>query len=514
MKLGLDLDATSFVKGTLAIHAIEKGLDVFKDVARELVLGLPHLVSEVAEASDKLDSLSQVAGVSTASLQQLAYAGKFSNLSMDDMAHSLQVLALHMNEARKGGEAGAAFQHLGVRVTDATGKLRKGDEVLFDLAEKFKAMPDGAEKTALAMQVLGKSGAHLIPFLNEGKEGLQELAGEISVLDEETIKMGVDFQKTQTRLSGIWGGIKKVAGAAALPIFKDLADQALSWWKANQQVIKQNVKAFIQQVAKAIQTLTRATQALFAAAQAVWRLISEGWVAIFEVLGPLVKDMWENFGTLGKVTLAVGAAFLYAWLSATAPLLVLAALVAILILLIEDVWVGLNGGKSLIKDLVTKWGEFADKWANTFDEDDNFLVKMLKEAWLWVSNFEKQWDTLVKDLSILWREYGGIVEAAVMPAYAALKEMIGFVDTILEGLDKVNPFSSHKIDADERANRNRYYQALGQVTGQNFNDQVTIGNINISVPPGAGVLEQQQLFAQSVGEYVKKQNRAARQAVK
>ena len=50
------------------------------------------------------------------------------------------------------------------------------------MADKFKAMPDGTKKTALAMDILGKSGKDLIPLLNSGSEGLGEMLAEADSL--------------------------------------------------------------------------------------------------------------------------------------------------------------------------------------------------------------------------------------------------------------------------------------------------------------------------------------------
>jgi hypothetical protein len=57
--------------------------------------------------------------------------------------------------------------------------------VLLDLAERFKAMPDGAEKSALAGQIFGEAEAELIPFLNQGRDGITELTDELRSLGIE-----------------------------------------------------------------------------------------------------------------------------------------------------------------------------------------------------------------------------------------------------------------------------------------------------------------------------------------
>ena len=48
------------------------------------------------------------------------------------------------------------------------------------LADAFKVLPDGAEKSAIAVKLLGKSGSELIPMLDMGREGIDKFGGAIS----------------------------------------------------------------------------------------------------------------------------------------------------------------------------------------------------------------------------------------------------------------------------------------------------------------------------------------------
>ncbi|MFJ4230115.1 hypothetical protein ACIPYV_21325, partial [Paenarthrobacter nicotinovorans] len=65
-------------------------------------------------------------------------------------------------------------------------------EILPGLADKFKSMPDGAEKTALATQLFGRSGAQMLPFLNKGSEGIGQLTDKAKqmglVIDDVSAK--------------------------------------------------------------------------------------------------------------------------------------------------------------------------------------------------------------------------------------------------------------------------------------------------------------------------------------
>ena len=69
-----------------------------------------------------------------------------------------------------------AFQKLGIEFQKSDGTLRSATDVLKDLADIVAKMPDGAEKTALGNELMGKSWKELIPLLNEGSAGLAKAA--------------------------------------------------------------------------------------------------------------------------------------------------------------------------------------------------------------------------------------------------------------------------------------------------------------------------------------------------
>jgi TP901 family phage tail tape measure protein len=120
------------------------------------------------------------------------------------------------------------FSRLGVAVTDASGQLRPTEDVLLDLAEAFAAMPDGAEKSALAVKLFGKTGTDLIPFLNMGRAGIEQLREKFRELGLEisgsTAAAAAKFNDTLFLVSKALQGIAMKVAEAALPALQKLAD--------------------------------------------------------------------------------------------------------------------------------------------------------------------------------------------------------------------------------------------------------------------------------------------------
>jgi hypothetical protein len=87
-----------------------------------------------------------------------------------------------------------ALQFLGVRAKDASGNLRDPAEVMNDVALRLAEFEDGAGKTAIAMELFGKSGATMLPFLKDLAENqdlnIRLTAKQIEEADNASKAMG------------------------------------------------------------------------------------------------------------------------------------------------------------------------------------------------------------------------------------------------------------------------------------------------------------------------------------
>jgi hypothetical protein len=175
-------------------------------------------VRNVANAADEMAKLSQRTGVAVEDLGRLSHAANLSGVSQGELTTSLTRLSRAMQDASNGtGTATQAFSRLGVSVTDAEGNLRSQADVMSDVADRFARMEDGATKTALAQEIFGRSGANLIPMLNQGSQGLKQMGDEAErlglVFDEKTTKAAEQLNDNITRLRGaVQGAAREFSG--------------------------------------------------------------------------------------------------------------------------------------------------------------------------------------------------------------------------------------------------------------------------------------------------------------
>lgn len=185
------------------------------------------------DRADQLDELSQKIGVGVEELSRLQYAAEISGVSVDSLTIGIKKLSAGLAEAAgKGtGKAAEALDALGISAVDAAGKLRDSDDVLTDIAERFAGMQDGAGKTALAMNLFGKSGADLIPLLNEGAAGIERLKAEADALgitlDAETAAAAGKFNENLDKIKKTSQGVATQLMAATAPALLSISESLL-----------------------------------------------------------------------------------------------------------------------------------------------------------------------------------------------------------------------------------------------------------------------------------------------
>lgn len=195
--------------------------------------GLAATVKTAVDELDRLDEAAERVGVSVESLSALNFAGTLSGLEAEDMTMALTKLSVKMQEAASGSkEAAALFADLGVKVTDSTGKLKSADQVLAEVADAFSGFEDGASKTALAVDLFGKSGAKLVPLLNRGADGLAQMRAEAeklgAVVDGKLAKQAADFNDNLDRLRIASSAVGRAIAADLLPWLNRLSEEFLA----------------------------------------------------------------------------------------------------------------------------------------------------------------------------------------------------------------------------------------------------------------------------------------------
>jgi len=165
-----------------------------------------------ATAAAKAQTLkAQIATLEASGTHTKGYADKLATLK-DKLADA--TLASKTNTSALGA--------MGIQYTDAHGKLLPMSTLLPKVADQFKDMPDGPEKTALAMKLFGKSGTQLLPFLNKGAEGMREFAAESDKTGNTLSGKQLDALNASKKAQKEWDasmqGLQVTLGSTLLPM--------------------------------------------------------------------------------------------------------------------------------------------------------------------------------------------------------------------------------------------------------------------------------------------------------
>ncbi|KKK56512.1 hypothetical protein LCGC14_3063780, partial [marine sediment metagenome] len=156
-------------------------------------------------------------------------------VTVRDMSAELGGAAKGLAKTEETGTLAArALKRLGIDVLDAKGSVRPLNDVLLEVADAFKAMPDGVEKSAIAIDIFGNRIARLIiPLLNQGAAGIRALGKEAESLDliftPEQAKLGEALIDALNRFktAAVGGGVFKGLSQEIGLLFSESAIRAV-----------------------------------------------------------------------------------------------------------------------------------------------------------------------------------------------------------------------------------------------------------------------------------------------
>lgn len=132
------------------------------------------MVHNTLSEADALVQLSKTTGVAINDIQSLSFAASVSGSSIKAMEGSIASLSKKIGEASLNGSS--EFQRIGVAVRTSTGEIRKADDVLLDIADRFKALNLTMSQQQSLASSLGID-ASLVQLLSKSTDEIDRLRG-------------------------------------------------------------------------------------------------------------------------------------------------------------------------------------------------------------------------------------------------------------------------------------------------------------------------------------------------
>ena len=193
---------------------------------------LAGLTVSASNYADDILTTSANTHIATDDLQKYSYALNFVDGDINTLTGTLKKNTQIMSKARDGNAAFmAAYEKLGVSITDANGELRNGQDVYWEVIDALGQVENETERDALAMTLLGKSGTELNTIIDAGSEAFKAYGEEAeamgAVMSGESLNaLGAFNDKLQQLKAGL-GGLKNAAALIALPFLDDLAEKGI-----------------------------------------------------------------------------------------------------------------------------------------------------------------------------------------------------------------------------------------------------------------------------------------------
>ena len=163
-------------------------------------LGAAAVISKVKSVVAELDEIGKTAdriGITTDALQLLRVTAESAGVAQASLDASIEKLGKGLAEAAMGiGTAKDALKVLGLNAQDL---IALGlDGAMGKIADEVNKLPSAMEKTAIATQLFGRSGAPMLNLLREGSEGMAQMQKDARalgvVIDENLIRSAEDAQ--------------------------------------------------------------------------------------------------------------------------------------------------------------------------------------------------------------------------------------------------------------------------------------------------------------------------------
>lgn len=173
---------------------------------------------ELAAYGDNIDKMSQKMGISATAFQEWDAILQHSGTSIEAMKPAFKNLA---TLAEGNAEA---FEAVGLSQKQVASM--SAEELFAATISGLQGMEEGAERTALATQLLGKAGMDLGPLLNtsaEDTEAMRQAVHDLGgILSDDAVKNAAAFQDSMQDMNTAIDGLKNNMLAQFLPSMTDV----------------------------------------------------------------------------------------------------------------------------------------------------------------------------------------------------------------------------------------------------------------------------------------------------
>lgn len=190
--------------------------------------------------------------ITTQQTTAMAVAAKKAGYDFDTMGHVLLKMSANLYEAQiHGGEVANIMNILKVNLRDLN-KLNAYQQFEL-LSESLNKLGNQGQKLGFAEKIFGRGGLEILPWIEVGKQGLDEIMKKNEELgysvDVVTARQILNVKKLQQEIGRAWEGIGNTIAGVMAPI----EQQVLTWWNDIVRQISSILKTYTKEITQFLQ---------------------------------------------------------------------------------------------------------------------------------------------------------------------------------------------------------------------------------------------------------------------
>jgi hypothetical protein len=222
-------------------RGLDQSLNRSQQIMRRFALGAAGALAAVGTAmvamtrrsmqnADELAKSARQIGLTTDRLQAMQLVAQEAGISTGALTNSLGIMQRNIVELERGTAGQTrAFEALGLSIRDLQGL--NADEQFERIAERLNRIEDPAQRTAIAMEVFGRSGREVINMLDGYSDKLQdatEFQRRFGIAIEQTDAEAIERANDAVgRLREAFGGLGNVLAVRFAPAIERASNMLL-----------------------------------------------------------------------------------------------------------------------------------------------------------------------------------------------------------------------------------------------------------------------------------------------
>lgn len=262
------------------------------------------VATKSAEAMDVIDKGSQKIGISKQAYQEWGYVLGQNGMDVSKLETGMKTLVSTMDGAASGTEsAQEKFDKLGLSIYDSNGNMKDQETMLNETMYALANMENGTEKARMATEMFGKAGIEMMPMLNGGAAGMEELTQRAHdlglVVSDEAVTAGVTLGDTMDDAKQSLGAITNRIGIELMPIIQGVLD----WILANMPTIQSVCETVFGVISTVVTTVGGVLQEIFTSIKTT---VSDSGITFTDVMNVIKNVVSTAFTVIQTIWNTIG----------------------------------------------------------------------------------------------------------------------------------------------------------------------------------------------------------------